>query len=133
MWIGRRRRFFNKAFARLIFIDETSINTNLSKRSGWSQKGRRYRTHAPFGSWKSQTFIAGLRSRGVIAPWIVNAPMNRSISETWVETQLSPTLSAGDVVILNNVGFHKSEQAEDLVEARGAWLLFLPPFSPDLN
>jgi transposase len=133
LWIGRRRRFFNKALARLIFVDETSTNTKLTKRSGWSQKGRRYRTHAPFGSWKSQTFIAGLRSHGMVAPWIVNAPINRHIFETWIETQLAPTLSPGDVVILDNVGFHKSERAEELVKARGAWLLFLPPYSPDLN
>ena len=129
----RRRRFFNKALARLIFIDETSTNTKLTKRSGWSPRGRRYRSHAPFGSWKSQTFIAGLRSHGMVAPWIVNAPMNSRIFETWIETQLAPTLSPGDVVILDNVGFHKSELAEELVKARGAWLLFLPPYSPDLN
>lgn len=69
----------------------------------------------------------------MVAPWIVNAPMNGRIFETWVETQLAPTLSRGDVVILDNVAFHKSERAEELVKARGAWLLFLPPYSPDLN
>ncbi|KAJ34132.1 endonuclease DDE, partial [Agrobacterium tumefaciens] len=67
------------------------------------------------------------------APWIVNAPMNCRIFETWVDTQLAPTLSKGDVVILDNVDFHKSERAEQLVKAKGAWLLFLPPYSPDLN
>ena len=133
LWIKRRRRFFSKALARLIFIDETSTNTKLTKRSGWAPKGRRYRSHAPFGSWKSQTFIAGLRSHGLVAPWIVSAPMNRCIFDVWIETQLAPTLSPGDVVILDNVGFHKSERAEELVKARGAWLLFLPPYSPDLN
>lgn len=133
LWTRRRRRFFNKALARLIFIDETSTNTKLTKRSGWSPRGRRYRSHAPFGSWKTQTFIAGLRSHGMVAPWIVNAPMNRRIFDTRVETQLAPTLSPGDVVILDNVGFHRSERAEELVKARGAWLLFLPPYSPDLN
>ncbi|MGH0241451.1 IS630 family transposase [Sinorhizobium meliloti] len=133
LWIRRRRRLFNKALARLIFIDETSTNTKLTKRSGWSPRGRRYRSHAPFGSWKSQTFIAGLRSQGMVAAWIVNAPMNSRIFETWIETQLAPTLSPGDVVILDNVGFHKSERAEKLVKARGAWLLFLPPYSPDPN
>lgn len=59
--------------------------------------------------------------------------MNGRIFETWIETQLVPTLSPGDVVILDNVGFHKSERAELLVKAKGAWLLFLPPYSPDLN
>ncbi|ACP22044.1 putative carboxy-terminus of transposase for insertion sequence NGRIS-7a [Sinorhizobium fredii NGR234] len=133
LWTRRRRRFFNKALARLVFIDETSTNTKLTKRSGWAPKGQRYRAHAPFGSWKTQTFIAGLRSHGVVAPFIVNAPMNRRIFETWIETQLAPTLSPGDVVILDNVGFHKSERAEQMVKAKGAWLLFLPPYSPDLN
>ena len=133
LWIKRRKRYFNKSLARLIFIDETSTNTKLTKRTGWSPRGRRYRTHAPFGSWKSQTFIAGLRCHGLTAPWIVNAPMNSRIFETWVETQLAPTLSRGDVVILDNVAFHKSSKAEELIKARGAWLLFLPAYSPDLN
>ncbi len=133
LWTGGRRPFFNKALARLVFIDETSTNTKLTKRSGWSPRGQRYRTHSPFGSWKSQTFIAGLRSHGMVAPWIVDRPMNSRIFETWVETQLAPTLSQGDVVILDNVGFHRSPQAEELVRAKGAWLLFLPPYSPDLN
>lgn len=66
-------------------------------------------------------------------PWIVNRPMNARIFETWIETQLAPTLSHGDVVILDNVAFHKSERAEELGEAKGARLLFLPPYSPDLN
>lgn len=118
---------------RLVFIDETSTNTKLSKRTGWSPRGQRYRTHAPFGQWKTQTFIAGLRCHALIAPWIVNAPMNTAIFEHYVETQLAPELSPGDVVILDNVGFHKSQRAAELVRQRGAWLLFLPPYSPDLN
>ena len=74
LWINRRKRFFNKALGQLIFIDETSTNTKLTKRTGWSPRGKRYRTHAPFGSWKTQTFIAGLRCHGLTAPWIVNRP-----------------------------------------------------------
>src|SRR5262245_56968799 len=76
IWTTRRKRFFAKALPRLIFIDETSTNTRLTKRTGWSPKGERYRTHAPFGKWHTQTFIAGLRCHGMIAPWIVEAPMN---------------------------------------------------------
>jgi transposase len=133
LWINRRKRFFNKALSRLIFIDETSTNTRLTKRTGWSAKGSRFAAYAPFGHWKTQTFIAGLRCHGLTAPWIVDAPMNSRIFETWIETQLAPTLSPGDVVILDNVGFHKSEKAEQLIKAKGAWLLFLPPYSPDLN
>jgi transposase len=133
LWINRRKRFFNKALARLIFLDETSTNTKLTKRTGWSPKGERYKTHAPFGGWKTQTFIAGLRCHGLVAPWIVNAPMNAAVFETYIQTQLVPELSPGDVVILDNVAFHKSPRAEDLVRQCGAWLLFLPPYSPDLN
>ena len=118
---------------RLIFIDETSTNTRLTKRTGWSPKGTRYRTHAPFGGWKTQTFIAGLRCHGMIAPWIIDRPMNRLSFELYVETQLAPELKPGDVVILDNVAFHKSERAAELVRQRGAWLLPLPPYSPDLN
>ena len=133
LWINRRSRFFNKAISRLVFIDETSTNTKLTKRTGWAPCGERYRTHAPFGTWQSQTFIAGLRCHGLTAPWIINAPMNGKLFEVYVETQLAPTLEVGDVVILDNVAFHKSKKAEQLVRERGAWLLFLPPYSPDLN
>lgn len=133
LWTKRRKRFFNKALARLIFIDETSTNTKLTKRTGWSPKGELFRTHAPFGKWQTQTFIAGLRCHGLVAPWIVNAPMNGAIFETYVETQLAPELNPGDIVILDNVGFHKNQRAAELVRQRGAWMLFLPPYSPDLN
>lgn len=116
-----------------MFLDETSTNTKLTKRTGWSPRGERYRTHAPFGAWQTQTFIAGLRQHGLTAPWLVDAPMNKAIFETYVETQLAPTLSPRDVVILDNVAFHKGPTVEALVRDRGAWLLFLPPYSPDLN
>ena len=117
----------------MIFIDETSTNTKLTKRTGWSSKGERYWAHTPFGGWKTQTFIAGLRCHGMIAPWLLDAPMNMASFERYVETQLAPELSPGDVVILDNVGFHKSLRAAEYVRQHGAWLLFLPPYSPDLN
>ena len=133
LWVTGRRPFFARALPRLVFIDETATNTKLTKRTGWAPRGERYRTYAPFGSWKTQTFIAGLRCHGLVAPWIVNRPMNRRIFEIYVETQLAPTLHPGDIVILDNVAFHKSERAEAVIRARGAWMLFLPPYSPDLN
>ncbi|MDX8503130.1 IS630 family transposase [Mesorhizobium sp. VK4C] len=131
-WIGRRKPFFDKALTRLVFIDETSTNTRLTKRTGWA-KSQRDRTSAPFGGWKTQTFIAGLRCHAMIAPWIVDAPMNKARFELHVETQLAPELNPGNVVILDNVAFHKSERAAELVRQRGAWLLPLPAYSPDLN
>lgn len=133
LWIKRRQRFFNKVLARLIFIDETSTKTKLTKRTGWSAKGQCFDFYTPFGSWKTQTFIAGLRSHGLTAPLIVNAPMNGRSFETWVETQLAPTLSPGDIVLLDDVSFHKRERAEQMVRTKGAWFIFLPPCSLDLN
>lgn len=118
LWIGRRKRFFNKALARLIFIDETSTNTKLTKRTGWAPKGERYRTHAPFGRWQTQTFIAGLRCHGLIASWIVNPPMNAAIFERYVETQLAPELSPGDRHSRQMSAFHKNERAAQLVRQR---------------
>ena len=132
LWINRRKRFFNKALARLIFIDETSTNTKLTNARVVAE-GRALQDPRAFGGWKTQTFIAGLRCHGLVAPWIVNAPMNTAVFETYIQTQLVPELSPGDVVILDNVAFHKSPRAEHLVRQCGAWLLFLPPYSPDLN
>jgi transposase len=133
LWINRRSKFFNKALPRLVFLDETSTNTKLTKRTGWAPRGKRYRSHALFGTWKTQTFIAALRCHSLTAPWIVNAPMNKQIFETYIETQLAPTLSQGDVVIMDNVAFHKSKRVEEIIKKCGAWVLFLPPYSPDLN
>jgi transposase len=118
---------------RLVFIDETGTTTKMTRLRGRCRKGRRLRAKAPFGHWKTQTFIAGLRCHGLTAPFVVDAPMNRAIFETYVETQLAPTLAKGDVVILDNLAAHKSPAAEAAIRAKGAWLLFLPPYSPDLN
>jgi transposase len=118
---------------RLVFLDETGTTTKMTRLRGRSPKGQRLRSKAPFGHWKTQTFIAGLRCDGLTAPFVVDAPMNRRIFETYVETQLAPTLKEGDIVIMDNLAAHKSPIAEKAVRARGAWILFLPPYSPDLN
>ena len=86
-----------------------------------ARRGQRLKAHAPFGHWGTQTFIAALRCDGVTAPWI--RPMNRIIFETYVETQLAPTLQPGDVVILDNLASHKSEKAKAILKERGAWLV----------
>lgn len=118
---------------RLVFIDETGTTTKMTRLYGRCPKGQRLRSKAPFGHWKTQTFIAGLRCHGLTAPFVVARSMNRRIFETYVETQLAPTLSAGDVVILDNLAAHKSPKAETAIKARGAWMLFLPAYSPDFN
>ena len=103
---------------RLIFLDETSTNTKMTRLRGRFLKGERLKAKAPFGHWCTQTLIAGLRCDGLIAPWVVNAPMNRVIFDTYVETQLAPSLSAGDVVILDNLAAHKSQKAESILRAK---------------
>lgn len=117
----------------MVFIDETSTNTKMVRLRGRCPRGRRLKAKAPFGHWKTQTFIAGLRCYGLTAPFVVDQPMNRRIFEIYVETQLAPTLSKGDVVILDNLAAHKSPAAEKAIKERGAWILFLPAYSPDLN
>ena len=106
---------------------------NTRQLRGRSRRGTRLKAGAPFGHWATQTFIAGLRSDGLVAPWVVDQPMNRQIFDTYVETQLAPTLQPGDVVILDNLPSHKSTKADAILKQRGAWFLFLPPYSPDLN
>lgn len=132
-WVGKRQPRMRREAHRLIFVDETGTTTKMTRLRGRDLKGRRLKAKAPFGHWKTQTFIAGLRQRGLTAPFVVDQPMNRRIFETWVTTQLAPTLNRGDVVILDNLSAHKSPAAEQAIRAKGAWLLFLPPYSPDLN
>jgi transposase len=118
---------------RLVFLDETGTTTKMTRPRGRCPKGQRLRAKAPFGHWMTQTFIAGLRCDKLTAPFVINAPMDRSIFETYVEKELAPTLAEGDVVIMDHLPAHKSKAAEDAITARGAWVLFLPPYSPDLN
>jgi transposase len=122
-----------KALERLAFIDETSLNTKLVKTTGWAPVGARLIYHAPFGHWHTQTFIAALRHDGLTAPWVIKGAINRDLFDAYVKTQLAPTLKPGDMVILDNLSSHKSTRAEEVLKSVGAWLLFLPPYSPDLN
>jgi len=110
---------------RLVFPDETGTSTKMTRLRGRCPEGQRLYAKAPFGHWLTQTFVAGLRYSGLTA--------SRQIFETYVETQLAPTLSKGDVVILDNLPAHKSERAAECLRHRGAWFLFLPRYSPDLN
>src|ERR1700691_4427615 len=87
----------------------------------------------PFGRWKTLTFIAALRHDRIDAPWVINGPINGALFRLYIEKVLAPTLSPGDVVVLDNLGSHKGKAARAAVRSRGAHLLFLPPYSPDLN
>ena len=118
---------------RLVFIDETATKTNMTRLRGRSPVGERLLGVAPFGKWNTQTFIAGLTSEALIAPWVLKGAMNRAAFDVYIETQLAPALEPGSVVILDNLATHKSPKAAEALRKRGCWLLFLPPYSPDLN
>lgn len=132
-WITLRQPRMRAEPHRLVFIDETSTTTKMTRLRGRAKRGDRLRAEAPFGHWKTQTFIAGLRCDELTAPWVIDGAMTRAIFEVYVETQLAPILQPGDVVILDNLAAHKSEKARAILRERGAWFLFLPPYSPDLN
>lgn len=118
---------------RLVFIDETWVKTNMAPLRGWGPRGRRLRAYAPYGHWKTLTFIAALRHDRIDAPWVIDGPINGELFVLYIEKVLAPTLSPGDVVVLDNLGSHKGKAARAAVKARGAHLIFLPPYSPDLN
>ena len=118
---------------RLIFIDETSLKTNMTKTCGWTQLGDRLIEHTPARRWNTQTFIAGLRHDRIDATGVMHGAMDREMFELYVEGILAPTLREGDVVILDNLPAHKSAVAQKILKDIGAWFLFLPKYSPDLN
>ena len=105
----------------------------MSKTTGWAPCGQRLIDYAPFGHWRTQTFIGALRHDRLDAPWIINGAMNAEMFDLYIETQLAPALREGDVVILDNLSSHKSPGAAEILRELGAWFLFLPPYSPDLN
>jgi transposase len=118
---------------RLIFLDETGARTDMTRRHAWAPIGARALGRAPGGHWKTTTFLAGLTREGLIAPFVLDGAMNQTIFTQYVRQMLAPKLEPGDIVILDNLPGHKGEQAAALIRARGARLLFLPPYSPDLN
>ena len=118
---------------RLTFIDETSVKTNLTRLRGRTKKAERLFGTAPFGAWNTQTFIAGLTCKGMIAPWVIKGAMNGQAFETYIHTQLSPVLRPRSVVILDNLATHKNVAAARALMDRDCWFLYLPPYSPDLN
>jgi len=119
--------------SRLVFIDETWIKTNMAPLRGWGSKGDRLRGFAPHGHWRTLTFLGALRSDQLTAPCVFDGPINGDSFRAYVEQCLAPTLVQGDVVIADNLGSHKVGGVREAIEARGATLLFLPAYSPDLN
>jgi transposase len=135
--VSRRQAWFDGQAelepARLVFIDETWAKTNMARSHGRCRRGERLRMGAPHGHWQTSTFVAGLSLRGWIAPFVFDGPINREAFETWVGQALVPELRPGDIVVLDNLSSHKGTRARALIEAAGARLLFLPPYSPDFN
>lgn len=116
-----------------MFIDETWASTNMARRHGRCLRGERLRASVPHGHWKTTTFVAGLRNTGMVAPMVIDGPINRDAFTAYVTQVLVPELSPGDIVIMDNLSSHKGQAIRDVIEAAGADLLFLPPYSPDFN
>ena len=129
-WRGWQHRFDP---GRLVFIDETWIKTNMAPLRGWGPKGRRLRSYAPHGRWRTMTFLGALRADGLTAPYVFDGPINGTCFLAYVEQQLVPTLKPGDIVVMDNLGSHKAKTVRNAINAAGARLWFLPPYSPDLN
>jgi transposase len=105
----------------------------MARLRGRCPKGERLRASVPHGHWRTTTFVAGLRLCGVDAPMLLDGPINGEVFRAYVERVLVPSLKPGDVVIMDNLGSHKSAAVRAAIEAAGAELRFLPPYSPDLN
>jgi transposase len=136
--VARRRQQW-KAYqgwidlSRLVFIDETWTKTNMAPLRGWALRGQRLRAKVPHCRWKTMTFLAALRHDRLDAPWLIDGPINGERFRLYVETMLAPSLKPGDIVILDNLGSHRSKAVRHMIRSAGAKLFFLPKYSPDLN
>ena len=117
--------------AHLVFIDETAITTNMVRLNGWSPRGERLVGHAPMGHWETVTFIAGLRQTGIVAPMLIKGAMNGEAFLAYIDQCLVPTLKRRDIVVIDNVSFHKVSGVEEAIQTGGASLRYLPQYSPE--
>jgi transposase len=118
---------------RIVFLDETGANTKMTRRYGRVARGQRLVAKVPHGHWKTTTFVGGLRITGFTAPLVIDGPMNGKTFLAYVQQQLAPTLEPGDVVVMDNLAAHKVKGVRQAIEAVGARLVYLPPYSPDFN
>jgi transposase len=116
-----------------VFVDETWAKTNMTRTHGRAPRGQRLIAHVPHGRWTTTTFLAGLRSDGIVAPCVIDGPINGSIFLAWIVQFLVPTLRVGDIVVFDNLGSHKGQLVRRAIRDAGAHRLLLPPYSPDLN
>jgi transposase len=124
---------FGLPLERFVFIDETWVTTNMTRRYGRALEGQRLVDAVPHGHWKTTTFIAALRSTGMTAPMVIDGPINGDLFCAYVNQVLLAELRAGDIVVLDNLSSHKRIEARRAIEAVGARVVFLPPYSPDFN
>ena len=114
-------------------MDETWAKTNMTRTHGRAPRGQRLIGRVPHARWTTLTFLAALRADRIDAPCVIDGPINGTLFRAWIEQFLVPTLAPGDIVVLDNLGSHKGQAVRRAVRATGARLLFLPPYSPDLN
>jgi transposase len=119
--------------ANLVFVDETAVTTNMVRLNGWNPRGERLIGDVPMGRWETVTFIAGLRQTGIVAPMLIKGAMNGEVFLAYIEQCLVPTLKRRDIVIIDNVSFHKVAGVRETIRARRAELLYLPQYSPEFN
>ncbi len=129
-WVGNQPRLDSE---RLVFIDETGTSTNMARLRGRAPRGERLVGKVPHGHWKTTTFVAGLRASALTAPCVLDGPMNGDAFLAYVEQVLVPALKPGDIVVMDNLSSHKAPIIRQTIEAAGATLLYLPPYSPDFN
>ena len=116
-----------------MFIDETWAKTNMTRTYGRSLCGQRLVDHVPYGRWETTTFLGAMRSTGFVAPLCVEGAINGALFQAWVEQHLSKVLRPVDIVVMDNLSSHKGASVAAAIEAVGATLRYLPPYSPDLN
>jgi transposase len=136
--VAEKRAHWHEQFAsellhRLVFVDESGANTKMIRLRGRALGGRRLVGRVPCGNYQTSTLISGIRLEGPCAPWLFEGPMNGEMFLAWVEQGLAPTLRVDEVVILDNLATHKIRGVCQAIQARGARLLYLPPYSPDFN
>src|SRR6202047_5114784 len=136
--VARRRTLWKKIQLRLdprrlVFIDETWAKTNMTRTHGWNRRGEALIAKAPQGHWKTMTFLAALRCDEITAPFVLDGPINGESFLAYVEQVLAPTLKHGDIVVMDNLGSHKSGAIHKAIRAKGARRFFRPQYSPDLN
>jgi transposase len=119
--------------ARFVFLDESGAATDLIRRYGRSPRGRRVHDHTPHQHWQTSTFVGALRIDGLTAPGLLDGPMDGDAFLAYLDQVLAPTLRASDIVVMDNLAAHHVEGVRERIEAAGAQLWYLPPYSPDFN